>query len=152
MADHKIVLAYSGGLDTSCILKYLQEKGYQVVAFIADLGQEDDMSALERRAHDQGAVAVHVRDLRRTFVTEFVLPALAGNALYENRDRVQSRGALLDSVWGMDVSITTRTVDTHVKRLRDKLQRAGEYVATVRGSGERCAGSPALPAAHAEAR
>ena len=85
MADQKIVLAYSGGLDTSCILKYLQEKGYQVVAFIADLGQEDDMAALERRAHDQGAVAVHVVDLRRDFVTEFVLPAIAGNALYEGR-------------------------------------------------------------------
>jgi argininosuccinate synthase len=85
MTDQKIVLAYSGGLDTSCILKYLQEKGYQVVAFIADLGQEDDMSVLERRAHEQGAVAVHVVDLRRAFVTEFVLPAIAGNGLYENR-------------------------------------------------------------------
>jgi two-component system phosphate regulon response regulator PhoB len=65
-------------------------------------------------------------------------------ALYENRDRVQTRGVLLDSVWGMDVSITTRTVDTHVKRLRDKLQRAGEYVETVRGIGYRFAGAPAI--------
>ncbi len=73
-------------------------------------------------------------------------------ALYENRDRVQSRGALLDSVWGMDVSITTRTVDTHVKRLRDKLQRAGEYVETVRGIGYRFAGAPAIPSDLAEAR
>jgi len=60
-------------------------------------------------------------------------------ALYENRDRVQTRGALLDGVWGMDVSITTRTVDTHVKRLRDKLRRAGEYIQTVRGIGYRFA-------------
>lgn len=73
-------------------------------------------------------------------------------ALYENRDRVQSRGALLDSVWGMDVSITTRTVDTHVKRLRDKLQRAGEYVETVRGIGYRFAGAPAIPSDLTEAR
>ena len=73
-------------------------------------------------------------------------------ALYETRDRVQSRGALLDSVWGMDVSITTRTVDTHVKRLRDKLQRAGEYVETVRGIGYRFAGAPAIPSDLAEAR
>lgn len=73
-------------------------------------------------------------------------------ALYENRDRVQSRGVLLDSVWGMDVSITTRTVDTHVKRLRDKLQRAGEYVETVRGIGYRFAGAPAIPSDLAEAR
>jgi two-component system phosphate regulon response regulator PhoB len=60
-------------------------------------------------------------------------------ALYENRDRVQTRGALLDGVWGADVSITTRTVDTHVKRLRDKLGRAGEYIQTVRGIGYRFA-------------
>jgi two-component system phosphate regulon response regulator PhoB len=73
-------------------------------------------------------------------------------ALYENRDRVQSRGVLLDSVWGMDVSITTRTVDTHVKRLRDKLQRAGEYVETVRGIGYRFAGAPAIPSDLVEAR
>lgn len=73
-------------------------------------------------------------------------------ALYENRDRVQTRGALLDSVWGMDVSITTRTVDTHVKRLRDKLQRAGEYVETVRGIGYRFAGAPAIPSGLSEAR
>jgi two-component system phosphate regulon response regulator PhoB len=63
-------------------------------------------------------------------------------ALHENRDRVQTRGALLDGVWGMDVSITTRTVDTHVKRLRDKLRRAGEYIQTVRGIGYRFAGAP----------
>ena len=63
-------------------------------------------------------------------------------ALYEARDRVQSRAALLDGVWGMDVSMTTRTVDTHVKRLRDKLGRAGVYVETVRGIGYRFAASP----------
>lgn len=62
--------------------------------------------------------------------------------LYENRQRVQSRGALLEVVWGIDVDITTRTVDTHVKRLRDKLGRAGDYVQTVRGIGYRFADSP----------
>jgi argininosuccinate synthase len=85
MSDRRIVLAYSGGLDTSCILKYLQEKGYEVIAFVADVGQNDDFSVVERRARATGAVAVHVRDLRRTFVTDFVFPAIAGNALYENR-------------------------------------------------------------------
>jgi len=63
-------------------------------------------------------------------------------ALYVNRDRVQTRGALLDGVWGADVSITTRTVDTHVKRLRDKLREAGEYIQTVRGIGYRFADAP----------
>ena len=64
-------------------------------------------------------------------------------ALYENRERVQTRGSLLDGVWGMDVSMTTRTVDTHVKRLRDKLGPAGDYIETVRGIGYRFAASPA---------
>jgi two-component system phosphate regulon response regulator PhoB len=60
-------------------------------------------------------------------------------ALYENRDRVQTRAALLDRAWGLDVNITTRTVDTHIKRLRDKLGKAGAYVQTVRGIGYRFA-------------
>lgn len=60
-------------------------------------------------------------------------------ALCENRDRVQTRADLLERAWGVGVSITTRTVDTHVKRLRDKLGSAGEYVQTVRGIGYRFA-------------
>jgi two-component system phosphate regulon response regulator PhoB len=63
-------------------------------------------------------------------------------ALYESRDRVQTRADLLERAWGAGVSITTRTVDTHVKRLRDKLGSAGEYVQTVRGIGYRFAGAP----------
>ena len=85
MPDKKAVLAYSGGLDTSCILKYLQEEGYEVVAYVADLGQSDDFSVVEQRAFATGASKVYVEDLRAEFVTEFVLPALAGNAVYENR-------------------------------------------------------------------
>ena len=61
-------------------------------------------------------------------------------ALYEHRDRVQTRAELLARAWGVGVSITTRTVDTHVKRLRDKLGRAGAYVQTVRGIGYRFVG------------
>jgi two-component system phosphate regulon response regulator PhoB len=63
-------------------------------------------------------------------------------ALYENRDRVQTRAELLERAWGVGVSITTRTVDTHVKRLRDKLGAAGAYVQTVRGIGYRFAAAP----------
>jgi two-component system phosphate regulon response regulator PhoB len=63
-------------------------------------------------------------------------------ALYESRDRVQTRSELLERAWGVGVSITTRTVDTHVKRLRDKLGAAGDYVETVRGIGYRFAGTP----------
>jgi argininosuccinate synthase len=85
MSDKKVVLAYSGGLDTSCILKYLQEKGFDVVAYVADLGQADDFSLVAQRARDTGASSVYVEDLRRDFVVDFVYPALAGNAIYENR-------------------------------------------------------------------
>ena len=60
-------------------------------------------------------------------------------ALYEHRDRVQTRVDLLSRAWGVGVSITTRTVDTHIKRLRDKLGDAGDYVQTVRGIGYRFA-------------
>ena len=62
--------------------------------------------------------------------------------LHERRDRVQSRSTLLDVVWGIEADITTRTVDTHVKRLREKLGAAGVYIETVRGVGYRFAGSP----------
>ncbi|MFQ5526761.1 MAG: argininosuccinate synthase [Thermoanaerobaculia bacterium] len=81
----KIVLAYSGGLDTACILRFLQERGYDVVAFVADVGQQEDFDAVAARARAQGAVEVVVRDLRRELVTDFIFPAVAGNAVYENR-------------------------------------------------------------------
>jgi two-component system phosphate regulon response regulator PhoB len=58
------------------------------------------------------------------------------------KGRVQSRERLLDDVWGIDVEVTTRTVDTHVKRLREKLGDAGRYIETVRGVGYRFSESP----------
>jgi two-component system phosphate regulon response regulator PhoB len=63
--------------------------------------------------------------------------------LYDRRNRVQTRTALLDDVWGIQADITTRTVDTHVKRLREKLEAARDYVETVRGVGYRFVASPA---------
>jgi two-component system, OmpR family, phosphate regulon response regulator PhoB len=64
--------------------------------------------------------------------------------LHDRKNRVQSRAALLNDVWGIEADITTRTVDTHVKRLREKLGAAGDYVETVRGVGYRFAESPEL--------
>jgi len=84
-AQRRVVLAYSGGLDTACILRYLQEQGFDVVAFVADVGQREDFEAVADRARAQGASEVIVRDLKRRFVTHFVYPAIAGNAVYENR-------------------------------------------------------------------
>ncbi|MFN0151890.1 MAG: response regulator [bacterium] len=62
--------------------------------------------------------------------------------LHERRDRVQSRERLLDDVWGIEAEVFTRTVDTHVKRLRQKLGTAGDYIETVRGVGYRFRGTP----------
>jgi two-component system phosphate regulon response regulator PhoB len=62
--------------------------------------------------------------------------------LFERKNRVQTRSALLTDVWGIEADITTRTVDTHVKRLREKLGGAGDYIETVRGVGYRFADAP----------
>lgn len=81
----RIVLAYSGGLDTACILKILEQRGWEVVAFIADVGQIEDFEAIGHRARATGAAEVVISDLKREFVTDFIFPAIAGNAIYENR-------------------------------------------------------------------
>ncbi|MGE0493497.1 MAG: argininosuccinate synthase [Vulcanimicrobiota bacterium] len=81
----KVVLAYSGGLDTSCILKWLIDKGYEVVAFVGNVGQEEDFDEVKRKALAIGASKVYVEDLRREFVTDFIFPAIKANALYEGR-------------------------------------------------------------------
>ena len=85
MADEKVVLAYSGGLDTACILKVLQQRGYRVIAYVANVGQQDNFEEVAERAVATGAADVYVEDLRREFVTDFIFPAIAGNAVYENR-------------------------------------------------------------------
>ena len=80
----KVVLAYSGGLDTSVILKWLKETyGCEVVAFCADLGQGEDLKAVKRKALAVGASKAYVEDLRETFVKDHVFPMLRGNAVYE---------------------------------------------------------------------
>jgi len=80
----KIVLAYSGGLDTSVILHWLQDK-YQaeVVAFCADVGQNEDLDAVRSKSKTGGAVACEIRDLREEFVRDYVFPMLRANAIYE---------------------------------------------------------------------
>ena len=80
----KIVLAYSGGLDTSVILKWLIETyDAEVIAFAADLGQGEELAPLEEKAKKTGAGKVYIDDLREEFVRDFVFPALRANAVYE---------------------------------------------------------------------
>jgi argininosuccinate synthase len=80
----RVCLAYSGGLDTSVILRWLIETyGCEVVAYTADVGQEEELSGLPDKAKASGAVECIVRDLREEFVREYVFPALRANAIYE---------------------------------------------------------------------
>ena len=84
-AATRIVLAYSGGLDTSIILKWLQETyKAEVVCYIADIGQDEDLQRAQRKAYDLGAHKVCVEDLRDRFVENYVAPMLRANALYES--------------------------------------------------------------------
>lgn len=82
----KIILAYSGGLDTSVILVWLKEKyNYDVIAFLADLGQEENLKKAADKALALGAVDVVIEDIKTQFVSEYVYPMLRANTLYEGR-------------------------------------------------------------------
>ena len=85
MGKNSVVLAYSGGLDTSVILKWLKLKGYDVIAYIADVGQEDDLEQVRKNAVATGADEVVISDLKREFVTDYIFPAVRGSAVYEGR-------------------------------------------------------------------
>lgn len=83
-APKKVVLAYSGGLDTSIILKWLQtEYGCEVVTFTADLGQGEELEPARAKAEMMGASAIHIEDVREEFVRDFVFPMFRANAVYE---------------------------------------------------------------------
>ncbi|TFK17555.1 argininosuccinate synthetase [Coprinopsis marcescibilis] len=80
----RVLLAYSGGLDTSCILAWLIEQGYEVYAFMADVGQEEDFEAARKKALAVGAKKFFLEDLKREFVTDLIYPAVQANCIYEN--------------------------------------------------------------------
>ncbi|MGH2807696.1 MAG: argininosuccinate synthase [Actinomycetota bacterium] len=81
----KVVLAYSGGLDTSAAIPWLNEQGYEVIAVAVDVGQPGDLSEAIERAGKLGAIDARLIDARETFVESFVIPALKMNALYQSR-------------------------------------------------------------------
>jgi argininosuccinate synthase len=82
----KVVLAYSGGLDTSIIIPWLKENhGCEVIAMVADVGQGDDLDAVVQKARATGATRVVVKDLREEFLSEYVFPALRAGAVYEHK-------------------------------------------------------------------
>lgn len=81
----KVVLAYSGGLDTTVCLQWLKDRGFDVIAFCADVGQGEDLHAARRRALACGAVHALIHDVRQEFVSDFILPALKADAVYEGK-------------------------------------------------------------------
>ncbi len=85
-APKKVVLAYSGGLDTSVIVAWLIETyGCEVIAMIGDLGQEEDLEAARRKALATGASTAYIEDLRKEFITDFIWPTLRAGAVYEHK-------------------------------------------------------------------
>lgn len=81
----KVMLAYSGGLDTSVILKWLINKGYEVICFIADVGQEEDLKAAEEKAFAIGAKKILIANLQEEFVENYIFPSLKAHAVYEGK-------------------------------------------------------------------
>lgn len=84
MSKGKVCLAYSGGLDTSVILAWLLEEGYEVIAFMANIGQEEDFDAAREKALAIGATKYVLVDVRKQFVEDVLYPAVQTNAIYEN--------------------------------------------------------------------
>jgi len=83
MSKKKVILAYSGGLDTSVILKWLTNKDFEVIAYVANVGQQEDFKAIEEKAYASGASKVYIEDLRKELVTDYIIPAMKANAIYE---------------------------------------------------------------------
>lgn len=81
----KVVLAYSGGLDTSVAIRWLQERDYDVIALTIDLGNEKDLRTVEKRAYEIGAIKALVRDGKRDFIDSFAFRALMAGAVYEGQ-------------------------------------------------------------------
>lgn len=85
MAKEKVVLAYSGGLDTSVIMKWLKENyDYDVIAVCCNAGQKEDFEAIEAKAMATGAIKAITVDLREEFITDYIWPTLKAGATYEN--------------------------------------------------------------------
>ena len=130
----KVVLAYSGGLDTSVILRWLKEK-YQceVVAWCADVGQAEELDGLEAKAKATGASQYVQMDLRETFVKDFVFPAFRANALYEGEYLLGTSLARPCIIQGM--MQTVREVGAEPVLLVPLVDRGGTVVELVAAEG-----------------
>src|SRR5208337_4256745 len=86
MEIKKVVLAYSGGLDTSVAIPWLKENfGCEVICFAADLGQEEELDGLDERSRRAGASKIYIKDLKQEFVEDYIFPTLKAGAIYEGK-------------------------------------------------------------------
>ena len=83
--NKKVILAYSGGLDTTCILFWLKEQGYSVICYLADIGQDDDFEKIKKQALSLGAIDAIIENRQKEFVEEFIFPALSFGTIYQER-------------------------------------------------------------------
>src|ERR1700734_4330819 len=82
----KIVLAYSGGLDTSVLLSWIKDKyAAEMIAFCADIGQEEELKGLQKKALQTGAAKIYIDDLQEEFARDFIFPMMQAGAIYENQ-------------------------------------------------------------------
>ena len=107
MANQKVVLAYSGGLDTSVAIKWLQDKGYDVVACCLDVGEGKDFDFIKEKALTVGAVSSYVIDAKDEFAEEYALISLQAHTLYEEKYPLVS--ALISSAYCKKISRSCRS-------------------------------------------
>ena len=113
MAKEKIILAYSGGLDTTAIIPWLKEnyEGCEVIAACADLGQPDDFEAIEAKAYKSGASKVYIMDLKKEFLEDYVWPVVKAGAVYEEKYLLGTSFARPRVSWHQSATTGTRTSD-----------------------------------------
>ena len=86
MSKEKVILAYSGGLDTSIIIPWLKENyNYDVIAVAGDVGQGEELEPLNEKAIKTGASKIYIEDLREEFITDFIYPTIKAGAVYEKK-------------------------------------------------------------------
>ena len=134
----KVVLAYSGGLDTSIIIPWLKENyDCDVVAYVADVGQGDDLDAVVEKAYATGASKVIVEDLRQEFLLDYVFPAIQAGAVYEHKYLLGTSLARPIIAKYQVKAALREGGDRGGARLHRKGQRSGALRACVPGAGAR---------------
>jgi argininosuccinate synthase len=120
----KVVLAYSGGLDTSIIIPWLKENyDCDVIAYVADVGQGDDTDAVVEKAYKTGASKVIVEDLRQEFLTDYVFPAIQAGAVYEHKYLLGTDHVDLDEISAASAGQGRNSFDRVQRRRTGRGQR-----------------------------